>query len=550
MEATDPIWKEPELELYTVPAQSSWFSWDDIHEIERRAFEEFFSGSSITRTPKIYKEYRDFIINKYREDPSRKLTFTAVRKYLVGDVNLLQKVFLFLKKWGLINFDASKSSDDTLVEIEEKQKVKIEEGTPAGVRVTATPTSLRPITSPPYTVDVNEQRPDTGSKLPPLTSYSVVFNDLRKPYVLVCGSCGERSDSAHYEHVKSSISICEKCFKSGKYGENNSEDDFKLMDSVGDKNPAGAVWTEEETLLLLESMLKHGDDWELVAQSVPTKSKLDCISKLIELPFGNVLMGSASGRDNSSISPRSINDPKGRQFSPSRPSEQMKSEGQDHEQTNEREEKGDTVDEEEPPAKRKRVASPLDATGNSLMKQVTTMGTSVGPAATKAAIAALCDEASCPREMLTDSGDCEDLTVKSHQSLIPERADGDKDTEKEEQRTDYEEPQEASSMEDLPLALRIRTSAAAALGAAAAHAKILADQEEREMELLAATVIDEQLKKLQSKMKFLDHLELLMDMEEREIEAQKERLLDDRMGVLQSAFRAGLTKRWDHTYLK
>lgn len=34
---------------------------------------------------------------------------------------------------------------------------------------------------------------------------------------------------------------------------------------------------------------------------------------------------------------------------------------------------------------------------------------------------------------------------------------------------------------------------ATALGAAAAHARILADQEEREMEHLAATVIDQQV---------------------------------------------------------
>lgn len=39
-------------------------------------------------------------------------------------------------------------------------------------------------------------------------------------------------------------------------------------------------------------MLKHGDDWDLVAQNVQTKSKLDCISKLIQLPFGQLMLGS------------------------------------------------------------------------------------------------------------------------------------------------------------------------------------------------------------------------------------------------------------------
>ena len=39
----------------------------------------------------------------------------------------------------------------------------------------------------------------------------------------------------------------------------------------------------------------------------------------------------------------------------------------------------------------------------------------------------------------------------------------------------------------------MRVSVATALGAAAAHAKILADQEEREMEQLAAIIIDQQV---------------------------------------------------------
>ncbi|ESQ39410.1 hypothetical protein EUTSA_v10001411mg [Eutrema salsugineum] len=505
MEVTDPSWKEAEVELYTIPAQSSWFLWHDIHEIERREFEEFFSESSITRTPKVYKEYRDFIINKYREDTSRRLTFTSIRKYLVGDVNLLQKVFLFLENWGLINF-GSKSDHVLLVENQGKHKAKIEQGSPPGIRVTATPNSMRPITAPPPV----EERAEPGVKLPPLTSYSDVFSDLKKPSDgLICGHCGERCDSAFYQHNKSIVNLCEKCFKNGDYGENNSADDFRLNSG----NSAAAVWTEEEILLLLESVLKHGDDWELIAQSVSSKSRLDCISKLIELPFGEFLMGSASGRLDSS---------------PSHPVEQMKTDGQET-----REEKEHHVDEDEPLAKRKRVALISDG-DTSLMKQVAAMACKAGPsvttAAAKAAIAALCDEASCPKEILETGG---------YTNLAVDRADGDKDTDMEEEHADKE---------DLPVALRIRASVATALGAAAANAKILADQEEREMEHVAARIIDQQ--KLESKLKFLDHLELIMDAEEKVMEGVKETILQERISVLQCAFGGGITKRWDHTYVK
>lgn len=84
--------------------------------------------------------------------------------------------------------------------------------------------------------------------------------------------------------------LCEKCFKSGKYEKDKSADDFnfKLKDTVA------AVWTEAETLLLLESALKHGDDWDLIAKNVQTKSRQECISKLIELPFGDLMLGAGN----------------------------------------------------------------------------------------------------------------------------------------------------------------------------------------------------------------------------------------------------------------
>ncbi|KAL1226325.1 SWI/SNF complex subunit SWI3A [Cardamine amara subsp. amara] len=269
---------------------------------------------------------------------------------------------------------------------------KFELGTPAGIRVTATPNSLRPIAAPPLV----EERAETGFKLPPLTSYSDVFTGLKKPDdVLVCGNCGERCDSAFYQHNKSIVNICEKCFKNGNYGENSAADDFKLIG-----NSAATVWTEEEILLFLESVLKHGDDWELIAKSVSTKSRLDCISKFIEIPFGEFLMGSASGRLSAFIPTKDEN--RGHLSSPSHPAEQVKTDGQEHE-----EKKEDDVDEDEPPAKRKRGA--LTSNGDSsFMKQVAAMASKVGPsvttAAAKAAIAALCDEASCPKEIF-ETGD-------------------------------------------------------------------------------------------------------------------------------------------------
>ncbi|XP_020245363.1 SWI/SNF complex subunit SWI3A-like, partial [Asparagus officinalis] len=103
--------EELQRDLYTIPISSSWFSWDSIHETERRSLPEFFDGSSYSRNPRVYKEYRDFIINRFREEPSRRLTFTEVRKSLIGDVGSIEKVFRFLDRWGLINFGVDKGEE-------------------------------------------------------------------------------------------------------------------------------------------------------------------------------------------------------------------------------------------------------------------------------------------------------------------------------------------------------------------------------------------------------------------------------------------------------
>lgn len=47
---------------------------------------------------------------------------------------------------------------------------------------------------------------------------------------------------------------------------------------------------------------------------------------------------------------------------------------------------------------------------------------------------------------------------------------------------------------NIPLTLRMRAATATALGAAAAHAKLLADQEDREIEHLVATIIEMQVR--------------------------------------------------------
>lgn len=87
-----------------IPSYSAWFDMSKIHIVERRALPEFFNSRNRSKTPAVYKDYRDFMINTYRLRPSEYLTVTACRRNLAGDVCAIMRVHAFLEQWGLINY--------------------------------------------------------------------------------------------------------------------------------------------------------------------------------------------------------------------------------------------------------------------------------------------------------------------------------------------------------------------------------------------------------------------------------------------------------------
>jgi SWI/SNF related-matrix-associated actin-dependent regulator of chromatin subfamily C len=87
-----------------LPSYSTWFDMHVINNIERKALPEFFNNRNRSKTPAIYKDYRDFMINTYRLNPVEYLTVTACRRNLAGDVCAIMRVHAFLEQWGLINY--------------------------------------------------------------------------------------------------------------------------------------------------------------------------------------------------------------------------------------------------------------------------------------------------------------------------------------------------------------------------------------------------------------------------------------------------------------
>lgn len=87
-----------------LPSYSAWFDMHTIHNIERKALPEFFNNRNRSKTPAVFKDYRDFMVNTYRLNPAEYLTVTACRRNLAGDVCAIMRVHQFLEQWGLINY--------------------------------------------------------------------------------------------------------------------------------------------------------------------------------------------------------------------------------------------------------------------------------------------------------------------------------------------------------------------------------------------------------------------------------------------------------------
>ncbi|CAN6472505.1 unnamed protein product [Victoria cruziana] len=485
------------------------------------------------------------MINKYREDPTRRLTFTELRKMLIGDVCFIHKVYDFLDGWGLINFQSSYRSKEACEEAQ--LSVVLEEGIPLGIRVILNPAK-------------SSSSGNTGGKgdgmfkFPPLASYVDVFENsiskengavgrrLRPQHV--CVSCSQECRSTHYFCEKGEILICANCFKNENFGEGRSSDDFSLKDDANStNNDVSQSWSEAEVLLLLEGALKYGDDWNLVAGHVKTKSKHDCILKLIQLPSVDLMVGSL----NSSGSYR-INDTKG---AVATSFEATKIEDQEGEHSAGAEVPSENV---EGHSIKRRGLSPLADAGTSLITQVASLSTVVSPsvavAAAEAAVSALCNES--PSAGMLLGTDMEEIAHGYGAAVLPELGRtkavetwgiGKRDDQLGKPSVSIDEKIGASM-------LRMRAAIATALGAAAANAKLLADQEDREIEHLLSNIIETQVRKIEFKIKHFEELGQIMDNEYACTENLEDYFLSIHLDILQRNLNAGIMRGSNQTYVK
>lgn len=303
------------------PSFAAWFEFDDIHELERRALPSFFNESSRFKTPKAYKDVRNFMINTYRLSPYEYLTVTAIRRNIAMDVASVLKIHQFLEKWGLINYQIDPRSKPSLVGPSFTGHFQVVLDTPQGLRpfvppeVSEAESTNGPSTTPaasettagntpsenaedikeekklefkrpePFSVNLSLRKNiyDTLHDFNALRQLNLQARQINKQYI--CFSCGNDATTIRYHNLRSkNVNICSRCFQEGHFGANFHSSDFiKLTENATVSNSS---WTDQELLLLLEGLEMYEDKWDKIVDHVGgTKTLEMCIEKFLSLPI-------------------------------------------------------------------------------------------------------------------------------------------------------------------------------------------------------------------------------------------------------------------------
>ncbi|KAI0064394.1 SWIRM-domain-containing protein [Artomyces pyxidatus] len=508
-----------------IPSYSAWFDMSKIHPVERRALPEFFNSRNRSKTPAVYKDYRDFMINTYRLRPTEYLTVTACRRNLAGDVCAIMRVHAFLEQWGLINYQIDPEARPAALAPPFTGHFRVILDTPRGLQ------SLHPGTRPSQHPTAINGRPPPSTTHASLELRSNIYQTSSKSSRTIseaeannlangastgasngttgrsiatvtykCDTCGSDCTAARYHSLKvKDFELCQTCYLDGRFPSSMFSGDFvKLTNATtasGNSHGAGAgdAWTDQEILLLLEAVEIFDDDWSAIEEHVGSRSAQQCVRKFLELP---------------------IEDP------------YLATEG------------------EMGALRYARV--PFEQADNPVMSVVAFLAGVVGPGvAAEAAKTAL-------HELTSDNKDEKDPKITAEKDTAEEKKDEQADADKMDEDAPAPQDAEASTSKHgtpapsagdmsvdasqpkpipgVPHSKVVR-AANLALKSSAKAARALADAEETQIRSTLASVIKLTLTKLELKMAQFEELEDLLEEERRTLEGARLSLVNERIGL-------------------
>ncbi|KAI8100133.1 uncharacterized protein BX664DRAFT_290695 [Halteromyces radiatus] len=255
---------------------AAWFDMTTIHQIERVSVPEFFTGRNRSKTPAIYQDYRDFMINTFRLNPKEYLAVTACRRNLAGDVCAIMRVHAFLEQWGLINYKCDPATVPSTVGPPFTDHFRITADTPRG---------LQPF-KPNFKSLGNNTDTNKAAKDDSYDSWRQKlfdgdgFTHTTKSWF--CITCGAECTKERYHSLKTrNMDLCPVCYQQGRFPATMFSSDFikYSTSSISD------TWSDQETLLLLEGIELYDDDWNAIAEHVGTRTREQCLSHFLQLPI-------------------------------------------------------------------------------------------------------------------------------------------------------------------------------------------------------------------------------------------------------------------------
>jgi len=293
-----------------LPSCAQWFDLNKIHEIEQKALPEFFCGKFPSKSPQIYKEYRNFIVKLYRSNPYGYLSATTCRRHLAGDVCGIIRIHAFLEHWGIINF----SVDPYLKP--HKMSLSRAEALDTKVLVNSGGVITEKYTEPGKQTLKSDVDPQT------LLSLGNAISALPKEKRPTCDFCGELCGLVWFTHKSGPkrhipepvniagnpqvehdpfstymITLCEHCYEKENYPKLFTKSDFEMnsikpTDTNEIKEPISMTvneWAPEEILQLLNLVEKYKENWDKITEELKNngfnRSKQECISKFMSLPI-------------------------------------------------------------------------------------------------------------------------------------------------------------------------------------------------------------------------------------------------------------------------
>lgn len=301
----------PSSDSVTAPPYATWFKLHTIHEIERRSLIEFFSGLSPSKTAEIYKEMRNFMVLTWRQKSQQYLSATFVRRSLSGDACSILRVHTFLEHWGLINYthltDQIPSSMSSCVPMPIPTNAGVEDGVVAkkGVHLILDDGSKVKIEDDKIIkngalngIECIDQR--LPSRVAFSTSGTHAFKNQSENNVHIeyrCDSCRMECSRLRFRcATKADVNLCASCYNSRQYSTTIKHSEFMLMSTVicndAVRETTLDLWTENETLLLLEALELYPDNWDSVAEHVGSKGRVQCVVHFLRLPIEDGFIGS------------------------------------------------------------------------------------------------------------------------------------------------------------------------------------------------------------------------------------------------------------------